>query len=198
MSSKGQANHGTLYLRLKPLMERAKATWGIPVSRRMLAKATGISPTTVAALYQGHSRRYDLRTLWKLCWFFNCGIAELLQWLPPPGHAYEDHPIPPVQVGAITLPRTVPADSPAVRISLPDQLVRTKKAVIQRKTGLAENTVAAFLNQEHPPTRLAETTLAALLDVLSQHEGKAVGVATLLRYDPPVCHAQSSGEAHER
>jgi DNA-binding Xre family transcriptional regulator len=183
---RGRSNYGQIHPRLKPLLETARATWGIPVSRRMVAKATRLSTTTVEALSTGQSSLYDLHTLWKVCWFLNCGIADLLWWVPPPGHHYRDRPPSPVRVGSITLPRTQPAGSPAIRIVIPEQLLQVKKAEISRETGLAESTVATLLNPDRPPTRIAETTLTAVLDLLSRREGEAVAVATLLVYDPPV------------
>ena len=177
--------HGRITCRLQQLIETARTTWGIPVTRHSVAKSTGLSITTVDALYKAQSTLYDRRTLWKLCWYLNCGTADLLQWTPPPEHTYLVRPTPPIYVGSIMLPRKLPVDSPAIRIAIPEQLARVKNIEIIRGTGLAENTVAALLNTDHPPMRIAEKTLAAVLDFLSRRGGEEVALATLLIYDPP-------------
>ncbi|MEG1075073.1 MAG: helix-turn-helix transcriptional regulator [Ruthenibacterium sp.] len=44
-----------------------------------VARKTGISRTTLTALYYGTSKRISFETLDKLCKFFGCGTEALLQ-----------------------------------------------------------------------------------------------------------------------
>lgn len=39
---------------------------------------TGLSRTTISALYNGRATRIDFATIEKLCSLFNCGIDQLL------------------------------------------------------------------------------------------------------------------------
>jgi hypothetical protein len=178
--------NGQVVPRINEVIGAARATWGIAVTKRAVATATGLSATTITNLCSlRHPTLYDLRTLWRLCWFFNCGSGCLLQWIPPAGRAAADRTEIGVSVGPITLPRAIPARPPALRSLLPELLQGGTQAEIACATGLALNTVAAVRNRRNPPTRLAGSTLAALCDYLSEREGHVVGIAGLFVYEPP-------------
>jgi putative transcriptional regulator len=45
-----------------------------------LARATGLSYSTVHRLYSGHAKRVDLGTLERLCAYLDVGPGRLLEW----------------------------------------------------------------------------------------------------------------------
>ena len=47
-----------------------------------ISDATGVSPTTLSAYSQGKVRRFDEVTLVALCKFFECELAELIEYPP--------------------------------------------------------------------------------------------------------------------
>lgn len=47
-----------------------------------ISEATGVSPTTLSAYSQGKVRRFDEVTLVALCKFFECELAELIEYPP--------------------------------------------------------------------------------------------------------------------
>jgi putative transcriptional regulator len=47
-----------------------------------VARATGLSYTTVFQLYHDRSTRYDRDTLDRLCTYFGVGIEQILEWTP--------------------------------------------------------------------------------------------------------------------
>jgi len=59
-----------------------------------IARTTGISRNMLAKLYHDRARRIDLGDLTLLCEYFDCGVGDLLEWIPK---------------------STVPASSPAGR-----------------------------------------------------------------------------------
>jgi DNA-binding Xre family transcriptional regulator len=177
--------HGDVVPRLKDLLVVAHTTWGIPISKRMVARAARLNIKTINDLFNQETTLFDLHTLWKLCWYFQCGIGDLLQWIPPAGPAYPLRLGGTVQVGSITLPRTLPSEPHLIRNVILTKLEGVKIAEVAAATGLVANTVATLLNQNDPPTRIARPTLAAVCDYLSQREGRAIEIGELLVYDSP-------------
>jgi len=180
-----ESSHGDVVPQLKDLLEVARTTWEISVTKRMVAQAARLNVKTVNDLFDQKTTLYDLQTLWKLCWFFQCGIGDLLLWIPPEKSPYSVQLSRGVQVGPITLPRKHPPEKRFIRNVIPARLEGTKRGEVAAKSDLAENTVAALLNQTDPPTRIARATLAALCHYLSQREGYAVPVGELLVYEDP-------------
>lgn len=45
-------------------------------------EATGLSTPTIHRLVRGTARRYDSNTLDALCRFFDCGVGDLLVYVP--------------------------------------------------------------------------------------------------------------------
>lgn len=54
-----------------------------------VARVTGISRNMLSKLYYDRAQRIDVSDLEKLCRFFSCGVADLLEWTPGTvsGHA---------------------------------------------------------------------------------------------------------------
>jgi putative transcriptional regulator len=51
-------------------------------SLNKLSKETGVSAPALARLYDGTNVRVDYSTIEALCRFFNCGIGDLLEYVP--------------------------------------------------------------------------------------------------------------------
>ena len=49
-----------------------------------VARATGLSYTTVFQLYHDKTTRYDKETLDRLCNYFSVGLEQILEWTPDP------------------------------------------------------------------------------------------------------------------
>ena len=49
-----------------------------------VARATGLNRSTVTALYQETAQRVDLEVIERLCVYFDCGVADLLEFVPDP------------------------------------------------------------------------------------------------------------------
>ena len=179
------SSHGDVVPRLRDLVAVARATWGIPVSKRMVAKGARLNVKTVNDLFRQETTLYDLHTLWKLCWFFQCNIDNLLQWVPPGGSASAIPLDETVRVGSIILPRKLPDEQHLIRNCIPAKLEGVKIGEIVAATGLAENTVIALLNLHGPSRRFARATLAAVCAYLSQREGRPVAIEELLVYEGP-------------
>ncbi len=47
-----------------------------------VARETGIGRNMIARLYYERARRIDLNDLDKLCSYFSCSVADLLEWRP--------------------------------------------------------------------------------------------------------------------
>ncbi|MFF3923117.1 helix-turn-helix domain-containing protein [Paenibacillus lactis] len=47
-----------------------------------LAKETGVSPNALGRLYDGSNVRIDYSTIEALCAYFECGIGDLLEYVP--------------------------------------------------------------------------------------------------------------------
>lgn len=52
------------------------------VSIQDIHSATGLSRNTVSSLYHDRATRIDYATLGKLCSYFRCGVADLLNFMP--------------------------------------------------------------------------------------------------------------------
>jgi len=49
-----------------------------------VARDTGLHRNTLALLYSEEAVRIDLSTIDKLCAYFNCAVADLLEYVPAP------------------------------------------------------------------------------------------------------------------
>lgn len=47
-----------------------------------VARATGLSRNTVTLLYKETAERVDLDAIERLCQLFNCGVGDLLEYIP--------------------------------------------------------------------------------------------------------------------
>ena len=47
-----------------------------------LQRDTGLARNTLAGLYRDDVARIDRNTLNLLCAYFNCGVGDLIQWVP--------------------------------------------------------------------------------------------------------------------
>lgn len=52
-----------------------------------VARATGLHRNTITLLYQETAERIDLDSLSKLCTFFECGVSDILEFVPDQKHA---------------------------------------------------------------------------------------------------------------
>lgn len=51
-------------------------------SLNRLSRETGVSAPALARLYDGTNVRIDYTTIEALCAYFNCGIGDLLEYVP--------------------------------------------------------------------------------------------------------------------
>ena len=56
--------------------------WRRKITRKELAEAIGLSPTTITKLTKGEHVDVKLSTLEKLCEFFECSIHDILVEIP--------------------------------------------------------------------------------------------------------------------
>ncbi len=73
-----------------------------------VARATGISRNMIGRLYYDRARRIDLKDLDKLCAYFGCSVADLLEWKPEQSATRKDgakNPSSPDEADAGSKPR---------------------------------------------------------------------------------------------
>ena len=63
-------------IKLSDLLGKHKMT------QSALAKATNIRPATISKMYYEESKRLDISQLNHICQVFNCGISDLLEYVP--------------------------------------------------------------------------------------------------------------------
>lgn len=63
-----------------------------------LIRATGLARNTVAGLYHETTSRLDIETLNAICRHYQCGIAELLEYIPDADN--DDVEVEPLQTSA--------------------------------------------------------------------------------------------------
>ena len=51
-------------------------------TQKQLAKATGIRPNTINALYHGYAKRISLEQLDKICKALNCKLSDIIVEIP--------------------------------------------------------------------------------------------------------------------
>jgi hypothetical protein len=169
--------HGDVTPRLHELIDQAGNTWGIPVRAGMIARATQLDPKIIYAYLSGKPKRYDLGTLAKLRWFFQCGIDDLLQWEPPAGRRAACT-LPAVRVGKIELPREAPPQAIPIANRVPIKRAAIPTRELIAGTGLARNTILAL--QERPLGSMKRATISALCDVLSRRESRYIALSEWL------------------
>ncbi len=52
------------------------------MTRKQLSELTGIRPNTIGALYNETVQRIDIDSLDKICKAFNCGLDEIMEYIP--------------------------------------------------------------------------------------------------------------------
>ncbi len=68
--------------KLKLLIAQREVATGEKITYESLAAATDLSKTTLNRLAEGKTDRVDFLTLDKLCRYFECGIGDLLAYVP--------------------------------------------------------------------------------------------------------------------
>ena len=68
--------------RLRILIAEKETREHRSISYREICDATGISQNALSGLAQNKTTRYYIRTLVKLCEFFNCQVGDLLVYIP--------------------------------------------------------------------------------------------------------------------
>lgn len=69
-----------------------------------LIRATGLARNTVAGLYHETTSRLDIETLNAICQHYQCGIAELLEYIPDADN--DDVEVEPLQTSAESVRRS--------------------------------------------------------------------------------------------
>ena len=67
---------------LRVLIAQKEIEEGRRIPYSEISKATGISPSALAALANNQVTRYYASTLDRLCKFFNCGVGDILVYTP--------------------------------------------------------------------------------------------------------------------
>jgi hypothetical protein len=179
--------HGAIAPRLKDLIDEARRFWGIRVTLQMLSSTTGLNIKILRAYYRGETSTYTLGTVGKLSWFFQCPTDCVITW-----HSPGEQRLPPVRVGPIQFPHTMPPAHALIRNRIPAKLADIPFAEVKAGTGLSRNAVRALQNQGTPPERIRGRTLAAICDFLSQREGRRIPLTELL---PGVEHGATQEES---
>jgi putative transcriptional regulator len=68
--------------RLKLLLAEKEVRENRRVSHEEIRRATGLASSTISALANNNTGRYDANTLSKLCAYFNCGVGDILEYVP--------------------------------------------------------------------------------------------------------------------
>ncbi len=68
--------------KLKLLIAQREIATGEKMTYESLAADVGLSKTTLNRLTEGKTDRVDFLTLDKLCRYFDCTIADLLEYVP--------------------------------------------------------------------------------------------------------------------
>jgi len=72
-------------------MIRSKLKWlrlakeekdGAKLSYRKIAEESGLSVGTVQRMMVGEFDRIEVATIETLCWYFGCGVGDLLEFVP--------------------------------------------------------------------------------------------------------------------
>lgn len=67
---------------LKLLLAQKELKENRRIAYRDIKEATGIAESTISALANNEVRLYAASTLSRLCFYFNCPISELLEFIP--------------------------------------------------------------------------------------------------------------------
>lgn len=160
--------------RLPALLRVASATWDTDLSYRNVADATGLNYKTVWLLGRKdpgkQTQEYVFRTVKLLCWYFGCGVGDLLAWQPPASRGRLPPSPPTVHRSR---PPEVPHPDPDALVLLnhiPTWLKDKPRGPVVRATGLDYETVSTLQDPQQSPMRISRTTLAALCDYLSSGE----------------------------
>lgn len=84
--------------RFKILLAQKEAVEGRKYTYDDIRQITGVSPTTLSNYAQGTVTRFDEPTLVALCKFFDCELAELIEY--PPDQSQQST-LPPVMATAV-------------------------------------------------------------------------------------------------
>lgn len=69
---------------LKALISKKEQLEKRSITYRILAAETGLSTTTITKLANGTSANFGKSTLDRLCAYFDCGVGDLLEYIPDP------------------------------------------------------------------------------------------------------------------
>jgi putative transcriptional regulator len=78
-----KSNIGKVQNRFKILLAEKETKEGGRIPYSVIQKSTGIAVSTISALANHKVSLYDKDTLAALCYFFNCAVGDLLEYIPP-------------------------------------------------------------------------------------------------------------------
>ena len=73
---------GDVHCNLRRLIKEKEIAEGRELTYEIIRSATGITTSTLSALVNDKTRRYDAHVLARLCAYFGCGIGDLLTYVP--------------------------------------------------------------------------------------------------------------------
>jgi putative transcriptional regulator len=76
-------NSGDIRCNLRRLIKEKEIAEGREITYEIIREATGITASALSALVNDKTRRYDAHILARLCWYFDCTIGDLLEYVPP-------------------------------------------------------------------------------------------------------------------
>ena len=74
---------GHIQCNLRRLIKEKEIKENREISYRMIQGETEINPASLSAMANNKVIRYNADTLARLCWYFNCDIGALLEYIPP-------------------------------------------------------------------------------------------------------------------
>jgi DNA-binding Xre family transcriptional regulator len=146
---------GRIACRLHPLRELAATKWHIELGYRTLVEATALPLLTLQRLLLDIAEVYDISTIARLCWFFECRVGELLTYT-------NKVEIPPALEGMVRRP-VVPywnseADLTEFKLNLAPLVEQHWHKLLQ--AGLAQSTLSTLKIRGPKLQRVNRRTLA--------------------------------------
>jgi DNA-binding Xre family transcriptional regulator len=172
---------GDVRPRLDRLRLLAQYEWGRKVSYWDIARGVNLTPYTVGLLNRQDLRIYNLDAVRRLCWYFGCTPADLLERVQSAGSPYPVAGEPAVGRKAppdSPLPRTLASAAPPLVNEIPHRLAPFEERALAEALRLNRSTV--YRLQHTAGERIGRWTLAAVCTFLSRVEGRDVGVNELL------------------
>jgi DNA-binding Xre family transcriptional regulator len=171
--------YGDVAPTLSAVLRYANYRWSTDITLVELAEALSCDRRTIEHFASGTVKRYDLHTLAKIRWYFDCHLTDLLRRIPPAGgHAAPGGGVDP-SLGRTEPPDEKPPDGLVIATRIPEWLAN--HSVQELEAGLPLHRKAVkMLRDRRLTTRIARFTLAALCTFLSEQTGREIGVEDVL------------------